>query len=168
MELKFDASLGSLSISSKSRQQSEKQGNSVNADQNVAFELKADYKADRHDSLYWVTPLDGGLTGEFETWKRAGIQMNAFSYTVNNKLFFCKERECLLTTGQWRGHFDSEYQYWQVTVQGVSEAGDAFGIVLADGIGGGYGSADRATEDHINVNGLVYKLDETRQENRKD
>ena len=73
-----------------------------------------------------------------------------------------------MTTGQWRGHLDNEWQYWQVTVQGVSESGDAFGIVLADGIGGGYGSADRATEDHINVNGVVYKLDGTRQENRKD
>ena len=47
-------------------------------------------------------------------------------------------------------------------MQGVSDSGDAFGIVLADGIGGGYGSADRATEDHVNFNGVVYKLDQTK------
>ncbi len=46
-------------------------------------------------------------------------------------------------------------------VQGATYDGDTFGIVMQEGIGSKYKGKDRASEDHININGEVFKLDQS-------
>ena len=51
--------------------------------------------------------------------------------------------------------------FWFLTVSMVTESGKTLAIVMQDGIGSEYSGRDRATEDHVNYNGKVYKLDQT-------
>ncbi len=52
-------------------------------------------------------------------------------------------------------------QFYFAMVQGVTYDGDTFGIVMQEGIGSKYKGKDRASEDHININGEVFKLDQS-------
>ena len=65
----------------------------------------------------------------------------------------------MLTTDQFRGHHNYGMQFYFATLQGVTEEGESFGIVLQQGLGSKYKGVDRATEDHINIDGKVFKLD---------
>ena len=44
-------------------------------------------------------------------------------------------------------------------VQGITSDGKAFAIVMQDGIGSNYSGKDKSSEDHISINGEVFKLD---------
>ena len=114
-----------------------------------------------HESSYWVTPLADDKLTEFHTWKRAGIKLQAFTYTFEGVEYACGAKECMLTTDQYRGHHNYGMQFHFALVQGITSAGDSFGIILQEGIGSGYSGVDRASEDHININGEVHKLDQT-------
>lgn len=50
-------------------------------------------------------------------------------------------------------------QFYFALVQGTTMQGDTFGIIMQEGIGQKYTGKDRASEDHININGEVHKLD---------
>lgn len=52
-------------------------------------------------------------------------------------------------------------QFYFAMVQGATYDGDTFGIVMQEGIGSKYKGKDRASEDHININGEVFKLDQS-------
>jgi len=123
----------------------------------LAFEALFDGS---HESNYWVTPLTDDKFTEFVTWKRAGIPLKPFKYKIAGTEYTCGPRECLLTTDQYRGHHNYGMQFHFALAQGTTSAGDAFGIILQEGIGSKYSALDRASEDHINVNGEVFKLDQ--------
>ena len=46
-------------------------------------------------------------------------------------------------------------------MQGYTSEGDSYAIVMQEGIGSKYKETDRASEDHVNINGKVYKLDQS-------
>ena len=83
------------------------------------------------------------------------------SYTFKGTEFKCQDIECFLTDEVYRGHHSYGHKFYMSILQGVSESGDSFGIVMETGIGEAYTGTDRATEDHININGSVHKLDAT-------
>ena len=112
-----------------------------------------------HESLYWSQPLTADKKTEFITWKRAGIPLEPFVYDYKGRSYFCDRKKCLMTTDQFRGHHNYGMQFYFGLMQGYTDAGDAYGIVLSEGIGHKYPELDRATEDHININGVVHKLD---------
>ena len=114
-----------------------------------------------YESLYWVTPLNDEKTQYFETWKTAGIPLDAFEYHYGGKAYKCGVNECFVTTDQFRGYPNYGMNFWFLTVSMVLEDGKTLGIVMQDGIGSEYSGRDRATEDHINLNGKVHKLDQT-------
>ena len=125
--------------------------------------LKFDATFDgKHESMYWVQPLTEDKHTEFVSWKRAGIPLEAFTYTYKGQEYSCQSNECYMTTDMYRGHHNYGMQYYFGLVQGVSEQGDSFGLVLQEGIGTNYKSLDRASEDHISINGQVFKLDKTK------
>ena len=62
----------------------------------------------------------------------------------------------------FRGYPNYGMNFWFLTVSMKTEDGKTLGIVMEDGIGSEYCSRDRATEDHINYNGKVFKLDQTK------
>ena len=64
-----------------------------------------------------------------------------------------------MTTDQYRTHPDYGMSFWFLTVSVVTSDGKTLGIIMSDGIGSGYSGQDRATEDHVNYNGKVHKLD---------
>ena len=66
-----------------------------------------------------------------------------------------------MTTDQFRTHPDYGMAFWFLTVSMMTPDGKTLGIVMQDGIGSRYTGRDRATEDHINYNGKVHKLDQT-------
>ena len=49
--------------------------------------------------------------------------------------------------------------FWFLTASVITADGKTLGIIMSDGIGSGYSGRDRATEDHVNYNGKVHKLD---------
>ena len=112
-----------------------------------------------HESLYWATPLAEDKLVDFQTWKRAGIPLAPMDYTFKGKKFSCEEKECFMTTDMYRGHHNYGMQFFFATVQGKTLSGDTFGIVMQEGIGQKYKGVDRASEDQININGSVHKLD---------
>ena len=79
------------------------------------FSLEAVFDG-THQSSYWVTPLTEDKTTDFETWKRAGIPLQPFNYTFKGKEYKCGERECLLTTDQFRGHHNYGMQFYFATL----------------------------------------------------
>lgn len=83
-----------------------------------------------HESLYWAQPLADDKLTDFETWKRAGIAFEPFTYTYKGEEFNCGEKECFLTQDMYRGHHSYGMQFYFGTVQGVTESGDTFGIVM--------------------------------------
>jgi len=64
-----------------------------------------------------------------------------------------------MTTDMYRGHHSYGMQFYFALAQGTTMQGDTFGIVMQEGIGQKYTGKDRASEDHININGEVHKLD---------
>ena len=97
----------------------------------------------------------------FETWKTAALPLNKFDYAYNGQKFTCESKECLLTTDQFNTYPDYGLAFWFLTISMVTPDGKTLGVVMQDGIGSGYSGRDRATEDHINYNGKVHKLDMT-------
>ena len=116
---------------------------------------------DNYESHYWVQPLDDTKKQFFETWKTAAIPLHEFDYGYDGKTFKCGKNQCLLTTDQFNTHPDYGLAFWFLTLSMETTDGKTLGIVMTDGIGSGYSGRDRATEDHINYNGKVYKLDQT-------
>ena len=66
-----------------------------------------------------------------------------------------------MTTDNFRTHPDYGMTFWFMTVSMVTPDGKTIGVIMQDGIGSRYTKRDRATEDHINYNGKVHKLDQT-------
>lgn len=122
--------------------------------------------AGSHESFYWVTPLREDKTTYFETWKRVGIPLSKFTGTWKGKDVSVEETDeqalanYMITTDQYRGKHGYGMSFYFGTMQGVTDDGDAFGIIVQEGIGVKYRGLDRASEDHININGKVYKLDQ--------
>jgi len=68
----------------------------------------------------------------------------------------------------YRGHHNYGMQFYFGSAMGVTDEGDVYGFVLQEGIGTKYQGADRASEDHININGEVHKLDQMKIEFKKN
>ena len=107
-----------------------------------------------------MTPLADDKLSDFHTWKRAGIALEPFKYTFKGEEFSCGVNECFLTQDMYRGHHNYGMQFYFGLAQGLTDAGDYYGILVQAGIGSKYTSADRASEDQININGEVHKLDQ--------
>ena len=113
-----------------------------------------------------MTPLTDDKLTDFHTWKRAGIALEPFKYTFKGEEFSCGAKECFLTQDMYRGHHNYGMQFYFGLAQGVTDAGDYYGILLQAGIGSKYTGADRASEDQININGEVFKLDQIKMEHK--
>ena len=64
-----------------------------------------------------------------------------------------------MTTDYIRGHHNYGLSFHFGLVQGFSNDGRAFGLVMQEGIGDQYTGKEKASEDHISINGEVFKLD---------
>lgn len=60
-----------------------------------------------------------------------------------------------------RGYHNYGVAYFWALTQTVLEDGTRFMMNLGDGFGSEYHKSDKASEDHIVVNGTIYKLDVT-------
>jgi hypothetical protein len=79
------------------------------------------------------------------------------SYRYKDTTYTCKD--CLISLDSYRGHHNYGLKYTYMHVQTHLADGRTFGLGIQDGIGATqYKGKDRATEDHANIDGKVYKL----------
>lgn len=136
------------------------------------FKLQGKFDQNTMDSLSWIAPLSDDLTYFFSSTKQLGIQLEG-SYVLNGEYYECipgsVDQYCLLTTDSVRQNPDYGLSYYWATFQTVLPDGQSLSISMSDGIGTNYSSNDRASEDFVQLNGKIYKLDQSELEfDRKD
>ena len=124
--------------------------------------------AGSHESLFWATPLTEDKLTTFYTWKRAGVPLQRCDYIIEGTNYSFEANQCIMTTDMYRGHHTYGMAFHFGLAQGFTQDGKSFGLVMQEGIGAKYTGKDRATEDHININGEVFKLDQISMDVQED
>ena len=132
----------------------------VDAKDSIDFRFNGEFNGE-HESIFWATPLTEDKLTTFVTWKRAGISLQKCEYQFAGKDYSPGSNKCVLTTDVYRGHHNYGMSFYFGLPQGITSDGRSYGIVMQEGIGAKYPERDRASEDHINIAGEVFKLDQT-------
>lgn len=110
------------------------------------------------DRMTWLTPMNENGTKYFAGVKSAGNAILASKYLVRGKKFMCPEKSCLLLTDNFRSHPSYPVNYHFGVLQTKVNDSQAFALVLSDGMGSGFDSLDKATEDFVSLDGKICKL----------
>jgi len=89
------------------------------------------------------------------------------SYELNGKTYQCSEsHHCVGMYDLGRGHFTYFTNWFWATISTVLKVEDGdeevhFSLNMGDGLGVNYQSSEKVSPDFVNINGKVYKLDQT-------
>jgi hypothetical protein len=136
-------------------------------DKTLKISLQFDFSSTK--SFTWVTPLTDDKTTYLINVKKSGLPLKGF-VKFKGKQVECNEtmKDCLIMYDIGRGYHNYGASYYWAFSQSVLPDGTTLVLNFGDGIGSEYHSHNKASEDHIALNGTIYKLDVTEMEYSKD
>lgn len=136
---------------------------------NKDFKIGVSWDNSNYQSFTFVQPLTDDKTTYLINVKKGARPLKGF-YKFKGKQYDCNETlaNCLTLYDVGRGYANYGGAYFWANVQTVLEDGTLFMMNLGDGIGSEYHSYDKASEDHLVVDGQIFKLDVTEMEYSKE